>query len=97
MPWVQLLAKSQLLGLLELLFFKLLFKGLLLRFTMEVLIKVEVVVFLLDAVFQLSTLFHTQTSETDFILKRINSNFQEKVFGRVDGLAGPLPNRRWRA
>ena len=64
---------------------------------MEVLIKVEVVVFLLDAVFELSTLFQTQTSETDFILKRINSYFEEEIFGRVDGLAGPLPNRRWRA
>ena len=63
---------------------------------MDVLIKVEVVVFLLDAVFELSTLFHTQPSETDFILKRVNSNFQEEVLGRVDGLARPFSNRSWR-
>ena len=91
MPWVQLVAKSQLLGLLELLFLNLLFLLLLIR-VIDVLIKVEVVVFLLDAVFQISTLLHSQASETDLILKGINSNFQEEVFGRVGGLARPFPN-----
>ena len=96
-PWVQLLAKSQLLSLFEFFFFKLLLERLPLRLPMYVLIKVEVVVLLLDAVFQLCTLLHTQPSKTDLILKGINSDFQEEVFGRVDGLAGPFPNRSWRA
>ena len=97
MPWVQLLAKSQLLSLFEFFFFKLLLERLPLRLPMYVLIKVEVVVLLLDAVFQLCTLLHTQPSKTDLILKGINSDFQEEVFGRVDGLAGPFPNRSRRA